>query len=93
MNFKVENRKVVEDVIAELESASKGDTWKEFDIEFPLGQDQISYIVGQNTTMYEVGIIIKTTNGGDTWTQVSQAGIHGLTNFSFPTLQVGYAVG
>lgn len=34
MNFKVENRKVVEDVIHELESASKGDTWKEFELRF-----------------------------------------------------------
>jgi len=63
------------------------------DIEFPEGQDQIGYIVGQNTTMYGLGIILKTTNGGNTWTQVSQPGIHGLTNCSFPTLQVGYAVG
>lgn len=34
MNFKVENRKVVEDVISELEAASKGDTWKEFELRF-----------------------------------------------------------
>jgi DNA-binding CsgD family transcriptional regulator len=34
MNFKVENRKVVEDVITELESASRGDTWKEFELRF-----------------------------------------------------------
>jgi len=63
------------------------------DIEFPEGQDQIGYIVGQNTTMYGQGIILKTLNGGDTWNQVSTAGIHGLMNCSFPTLQTGYAVG
>ncbi|NCA85196.1 MAG: tetratricopeptide repeat protein [Clostridia bacterium] len=34
MNFKVENRVVVEDVIRELESASKGDMWKEFELRF-----------------------------------------------------------
>lgn len=34
MNIKVENRKVIEDVISELETASKGDTWKEFELRF-----------------------------------------------------------
>ena len=34
MSFKVENRKVVEDVIRDLEMASKGDIWKEFELRF-----------------------------------------------------------
>jgi len=34
MSFKVENRKVVEDVIVDLEAASKGDIWKEFELRF-----------------------------------------------------------
>jgi len=34
MGFKVENRKVVEDVIRDLETASKGDFWKEFELRF-----------------------------------------------------------
>lgn len=34
MNFKTENRKMVEDVIRDLESASKGDMWKEFELRF-----------------------------------------------------------
>jgi DNA-binding CsgD family transcriptional regulator len=34
MAFKVENRKMVEDVIRDLESASKGDFWKEFELRF-----------------------------------------------------------
>nr|NQU93966.1 hypothetical protein [Bacteroidota bacterium] len=34
LSFKVENRKVVEDVIRDLETASKGDTWKEFELRF-----------------------------------------------------------
>jgi photosystem II stability/assembly factor-like uncharacterized protein len=63
------------------------------DIEFPEGQDQIGYIAGQNTTMNGLGIVLKTLDGGNTWSQVSQAGIHGLTNCSFPSLQTGYAVG
>lgn len=63
------------------------------DIEFPGGQDQIGYIAGQNTTMFGLGIILKTTDGGDTWNQVSTSGIHGLTNCAFPDLQTGYCVG
>lgn len=34
MSFKVENRKLVEDVIHDLETASKGDIWKEFELRF-----------------------------------------------------------
>jgi tetratricopeptide (TPR) repeat protein len=34
MSFKVENRILVEDVIRDLESASKGDIWKEFELRF-----------------------------------------------------------
>lgn len=63
------------------------------DIEFPEGQDQIGYIAGQNTTQNGLGIVLKTTNGGDSWTQVSTPGIFGLTNLAFPTLQTGYCVG
>jgi|GEM_PF-1910641 len=63
------------------------------DIEFPEGQDQIGYIAGQNTTQNGLGIVLKTTNGGDSWTQVSNPGIFGLTNCAFPTLQTGYCVG
>ncbi|NCA85193.1 MAG: choice-of-anchor D domain-containing protein [Clostridia bacterium] len=63
------------------------------DIEFPEGQDQIGFIAGQSNTMNGIGIILKTLDGGDTWNQVSTAGIHGLTNCAFPTLQTGYAVG
>jgi len=63
------------------------------DIEFPEGQDQIGYIAGQYSTMYGLGIVLKTTDGGDTWNQITDDGIHGLTNLSFPTLQTGYAVG
>jgi len=34
LSFKLENRKLVEDVIRDLESASKGDIWKEFELRF-----------------------------------------------------------
>lgn len=63
------------------------------DIEFPEGQDLIGYIAGQNTTQFGQGIVLKTTNGGDNWTQVSTPDIFGLTNCAFPTLQTGYCVG
>jgi len=34
MGFKMENRKLIEGVIKDLESASKGDIWKEFELRF-----------------------------------------------------------
>ncbi len=63
------------------------------DIEFPEGQDQIGYTGGQTVTYNGLGIVLKTTDGGDTWNPITQPGIDGVEAMSFPTLQVGYAVG
>ncbi len=62
-------------------------------IEFPEGQDQIGYTGGMSVTYNGLGVVLKTTDGGDTWTSTTQPGIDGIESISFPTLQVGYAVG
>nr|NQU93442.1 choice-of-anchor D domain-containing protein [Bacteroidota bacterium] len=63
------------------------------DIEFPEGQDQIGYTVGQTVTYNGLGIVLKTTDGGDNWIPMTQYGIAGVERCSFPTLETGYAVG
>ncbi len=63
------------------------------DLDFPEGQDQIGYTVGQTVTYNGLGIVLKTTDGGDTWTSMTQYGIAGIERCSFPTLETGYAAG
>ena len=63
------------------------------DIEFPEGQSQIGYAVGESLTYRGEGIVIKTTDGGDTWTRLTPEGIPGLEAMSFVDLQTGYAGG
>ena len=63
------------------------------DMEFPEGQDQIGYCVGQTYTYNGDGIVIKTTDGGDTWTQLTEDEIPGLTGMSFLDVNTGYAIG
>lgn len=62
-------------------------------IDFPGGQSNIAYAGGQHLTYMGNGIVIKTTNGGTTWSQLwfgTQQGIEGL---SFPDLNTGYVCG
>ena len=63
------------------------------DIEFPEGQNQIGYSIGQSLTYNGVGIVIKTTDGGDTWEQLTPEGIPGLQGCSFLDVNTGYAAG
>ena len=63
------------------------------DIQFPEGQNQIGYCIGQNTTYNGDGIVIKTTDSGNTWTQITSDVIPGLTGMSFVDLNTGYAIG
>jgi PKD repeat protein len=62
-------------------------------IEFPGGQSQTGYAGGQSVTYYGNGIVVKTTDGGNTWSQIwygTQLGVEGI---SFPTLHTGYICG
>ncbi len=63
------------------------------DIEFPEGQNQIGYSIGQSLTYNGDGIVIKTTDGGTTWNQLTPDGIPGLQGCSFLDVNTGYAAG
>lgn len=63
------------------------------DIEFPEGQDQIGYAVGETLTYNGDGIVIKTTDGGTTWSQLTPDGIPGLEAMSFVSIDTGYVAG
>lgn len=62
-------------------------------IEFPGGQSQIAFAGGQHLTYMGNGIVIKTTNGGDTWSQLWFATQQGIEGISFPDLNTGYVCG
>ena len=63
------------------------------DIEFPEGQNQVGYAIGQTLTYNGDGIVIKTEDSGQTWTQLTPDGIPGLEEMSFIDMQTGYAAG
>jgi len=63
------------------------------DFEFPEGQSRIGYAVGESQTYKGEGIVIKTTDGGDTWTRLTPEGIPGLEAMSFVDVNTGYAAG
>jgi photosystem II stability/assembly factor-like uncharacterized protein len=63
------------------------------DIEFPEGQSRIGYAVGESLTYRGEGIVIKTTDRGNTWTRLNPEGIPGLEAMSSVDLQTGYARG
>ena len=63
------------------------------DVQFPEGQNQVGYTVGQSLTYNGVGIVLKTTDSGGTWTQMTPDGIPGLTGMSFLDMNTGYAIG
>lgn len=64
-----------------------------YDMSFPAGQSEIGYAVGSTLTFNGDGIILKTTDGGLTWTQISSGTIPGLEAVFFTSLNVGYAAG
>jgi photosystem II stability/assembly factor-like uncharacterized protein len=63
------------------------------DMEFPLGQNKIGYAVGQLNTYNGEGIVIKTTDGGDTWERMTPEGTLWLDAISFIDLDTGYVGG
>lgn len=62
-------------------------------IEFPGGQSQIGYAGGESLTYMGDGIVIKTTNGGTTWTQLWTGTDQGIEGISFPDMNTGYVCG
>jgi photosystem II stability/assembly factor-like uncharacterized protein len=84
---------LVEESTADWEWIETGFNYILMDIEFPAGQSQIGYAIGESLTYKGQGIIIKTMDGGDTWTRLTPEGIPGLEAMSFADLHTGYAGG
>jgi photosystem II stability/assembly factor-like uncharacterized protein len=51
------------------------------DVEFAPGSTTVGYIGGEN------GVLLKTTNGGQTWTEVTYTGINNVVPISFQDLE------
>ena len=62
-------------------------------IEFPGGQSQIGFAGGQSLTYMGDGIVIKTTDGGTTWTSLWTGVDQGVEDISFPDQNTGYIGG
>jgi photosystem II stability/assembly factor-like uncharacterized protein len=64
-----------------------------FDMSFPSGQSDIGFAVGSTLSFGGDGIVLKTINGGSTWTKISADTIPGLKAVCFTSVDVGYAGG
>jgi len=62
-------------------------------MDFPGGQSTTGFAGGQSVTYMGDGIVIKTTNGGNTWTSLWTGTDQGIEGMSFPDLQTGYVCG
>jgi photosystem II stability/assembly factor-like uncharacterized protein len=62
-------------------------------IEFPNNQSQIGFAGGESVTYMGDGIVIKTTNGGTTWTSLWTGTDQGLEDICFTDLNTGYVCG
>jgi len=64
-----------------------------FDMSFPPGQNNVGFAAGSNLTFGGDGIILKTTDGGSSWSKISTDTIPGLKAVRFTSVDVGYAGG
>jgi len=64
-----------------------------FDMSFPPGQSDIGFAVGSTLTFNGDGIVLKTTDGGSSWSKISADTIPGLKATCFISTDVGYAGG
>lgn len=62
-------------------------------MDFPEGQSNTGFAGGQDLTYMGDGIVIKTTNGGNSWTSLWTGIDQGIEGMSFPDLQTGYVCG
>jgi len=84
---------------------SFGQTWQElttgtsyilYDISFPPGQNTVGYAAGMQYTYNANGVVIKTTDGGDTWSTIL-GGVNntldGIEAIAFITPDTGFIAG
>lgn len=76
------------------ETLDSGTDYILFDISFPKGQSEIGYAAGMQYTWDAEGIVIKTTNGGDTWNQIlGGTGTNGIETICFINADTGFIAG
>jgi PKD repeat protein len=74
---------------------STGTTYILYGMSFPPGQGTVGYACGMQYTYDAPGVIVKTTDGGNNWTQIwpTTGEIDGLQAIWFTSDQVGFACG
>jgi PKD repeat protein len=74
---------------------STGTTFILYGLSFPPGQSQVGYACGMQYTYDADGVIVKTTDGGNNWTQIWPVSgtIDGLQGIWFTSDLVGFACG
>jgi len=74
---------------------STGTTFILYGMSFPPGQSTIGYACGMQYTYDADGVIVKTVDGGDNWTQIwpTSGSIDGLQGIWFTSDLVGFACG
>lgn len=76
------------------ESLNSGTSYILFDISIPPGQSEVIYAAGMQYTYDAEGIIIKSTDGGDSWQQiVGGTGTIGYEAICFTSENTGYVAG
>lgn len=62
-------------------------------IDFPANQNTIGFAAGESLTYNGNGIVVKTTNGGNTWTQMWTGSGMGIEGSSFVDVNNGFIAG
>ncbi|NOR87467.1 MAG: T9SS type A sorting domain-containing protein [Bacteroidales bacterium] len=76
------------------ETLESGTSYILFDISFAKGQNDIGYAAGMQYTYDAEGVVIKTTDSGDNWTQImGGAGTNGIEAVCFTTNETGFIAG
>ncbi|KAF0128592.1 MAG: putative photosystem II stability/assembly factor-like protein [Bacteroidetes bacterium] len=76
------------------ESLNSGTDYILFDLSFPPGQNTVGYAAGMQYTWDAEGIVIKTVDGGDTWTTVlNSINQDGIEAICFTSPDTGFIAG
>jgi photosystem II stability/assembly factor-like uncharacterized protein len=64
-----------------------------FDMSFPPGQSEVGFAVGSTMIFGGEGAVLKTTDGGLSWTKITVDTLPGLKTVCFTSINVGYTAG